>query len=314
MKNNRKLAIYMVCVCIATIFWFLNALNKQYSVELTFPVKYTNWPANKILTNNPPDHFVLRVNSFGFTLLRYKLSLAFSPLIFNVNEFTDGKLELSEKSNYALPTRQFINRLAEQVSNELNITEIHPDTLIFLFDKVTSRQVKVRPNVSFELKQQHFLNDIITTIPDSVLVSGPESILDTLSFVSTTYQHYKDVDCTIRQNIPLKDYKNIIMRTTRVLLEIPVEEYTEKQVMVPVTINNLPQGTRINLFPDKINVSFMIALSRFKEVEPGDFQVSVSYQDIQNREDLLRLKIDTQPPYIHSVALSPEQIEYLIEK
>jgi len=314
MKNNGKLAIYLVCVCIATIFWFLNALNKQYSVNLTFPVKYTNWPANKILVNNPPDHFILRANSFGFTILRYKLSLAFSPLIFNVNEFTNKKLESSLKSEYALPTAQFISMLSEQVSNELNITDIHPDTLIFLFDKVITRKVKVRPNVSFELKQQHFLNDAIRTIPDSILVSGPRSIMDTLSFIGTSYQHYKDVDHTIRQNIPLKEYKNIVMNTSRVLLEIPVEEFTEKQVLIPVTIVDLPDSTHINLFPDKVNVSFMIALSRFKEVKPGDFRVSVNFQDIKNKADMLRLSIEAQPSFVRSVSVSPEQIEYLIEK
>jgi YbbR domain-containing protein len=231
-----------------------------------------------------------------------------------VTEFTGGRLELSAKSEYAVPTRQFIGRLSEQVSNELNITDIHPDTLIFLFDKVASRLVKVRPNVSFELKQQHFLNDMITTIPDSVVVSGPESILDTLSAVSTSYQHYKDVDHTIRQNIPLIEYKNLILKTTRVLLEIPVEEYTEKLVTVPVTIKGLPQETHINLFPGKVNVSFMIALSRFKEVEPGDFRISANYEDIKNKLELLPLKIEAQPSYVHSVSLSPEQIEYLIEK
>jgi YbbR domain-containing protein len=186
--------------------------------------------------------------------------------------------------------------------------------LIFLFDKITSRQVRVKENVSFELKQQHFLNDLITTIPDSVLVSGPRSILDTLSFVSTSYQHYKNVDHTIRQNIPLKEYKNLMLKTTRVLLEIPVEEFTEKQVTVPVTIKDLPQGTYVNLFPDKVHVSFMIALSRFNEVKPGDFKVCANFQDIKNKEDLLRLKIEAQPSYIHSVSFSPEHIEYLIEK
>ncbi len=314
MKNNRKLATYLVCVSIATFLWFLNALNKQYSVNLTFPVKYTNWPANKILVNHPPDHFVLSVNSFGFTLLRYKLSLAFSPLIFNVNELTEGKMESSAKSEYAIPTRPFISRLSEQVSNELNITEIHPDTLVFLFDKVISKPVKVRPNVSFELKQQHFLNDVVTTIPDSILVSGPKSILDTLSFINTTYQHYKNVDHTIRQNIPLEKYRNLAFKTDRVLLEIPVEEYTEKQLAVPVTIKDLPQGVQVNLFPDKVNVSFMIALSRFRDVDAGDFRISADYGEIKKKEELLHLKIDTQPPFIHSLSLSPEQIEYLIEK
>ncbi|MEL7587397.1 MAG: hypothetical protein AAGU19_11850 [Prolixibacteraceae bacterium] len=314
MKNNRKLAVYLVCVSIATTLWFLNALNKQYSVELTFPVRYTNWPANKILANRPPDNFVLRVNSFGFTLLRYKLSMAFTPLIFNVNEFTAGKLEQSKKSDFVIPTGQFIGQLSEQVSNELNITAIHPDTLVFVFDKVASRPVKVRPNVSFELKQQHFLSDAINTIPDSVLVSGPKSVIDTLSFVSTSYQHYKDVNRTIRQNIALKEYDNLILQTKRVLLEIPVEEFTEKQVKVPVTISGVPEEMQINLFPDEVTVSFMIGLSRFKEVKPGDFRISASFEDIQKKEDLLRLTIESQPPFVRSVSLSPSQIEYLIER
>ncbi|MDD4191144.1 MAG: hypothetical protein PHI28_07435 [Mangrovibacterium sp.] len=314
MKNNRKLIIYLICVGIATIFWFLNALNKQYAVELTFPVKYTNWPANKILINNPPDRFVLKVNSFGFTILRYKLSMAFSPLVFNVNNFTERRLTLSDQSKYAIPTRPLIYRLSEQVSNELNITDIHPDTLVFLFDKVTARNVPVKPDVSFELKQQHFLNDVITTIPDSVRVTGPGSVLDTLRFVTTTQQHFKNVDRTIRQNLPLQPVKNLTLGTNRVLLEIPVEEFTEKQLIAPVTITNLPPGLRVNLFPGQVNVSFMIALSRFKEVKPGDFKVSASYEDIKNRVELLRLKIEAQPPFVHSVVLYPEHVEYLIEK
>jgi YbbR domain-containing protein len=99
-----------------------------------------------------------------------------------------------------------------------------------------------------------------------------------------------------------------------VLLEIPVEEYTEKQVTVPVTVRNLPPGTQVNLFPDKVNVSFMIALSRFKEVKAADFKITVEFQDIKSKKEMLDLKVDAQPAYIQSVSVSPEQIEYLIEK
>jgi hypothetical protein len=77
---------------------------------------------------------------------------------------------------------------------------------------------------------------------------------------------------------------------------------------------DLPDSTHINLFPDKVNISFMIALSRFKEVKPGDFRVSVNFQDIKNKADMLRLSIEAQPSFVRSVSVSPEQIEYLIEK
>ncbi|MGE4586654.1 MAG: hypothetical protein AB7D05_04865 [Mangrovibacterium sp.] len=314
MRNNKKLVAYLVFVGIATIFWFLNALNKQYSVELTFPVKYTNWPKGRILVSDPPREFVLRVNSFGFTLLRYKLSMAFSPLIFNVNVFTSGKIESSDRSTFKIATRPFINRLSSQVSNELKITGIYPDTLVFRFEQVVSRLVKVQPVVSYTLKRQHFLNGKIITVPDSVRVSGPGSLVDTLSFVASVPRHFKEINHSMQQQISLAGIKQLEYSTGKVMLEIPVEEYTEKQLQIPVTVRNLPADTRINLFPEKVNLSFMIGLSRFREVTPEDFLVTVSFADILQQKDLLELKLEKQPPFIQSVSIFPEQIEYLIEQ
>ncbi len=314
MKDDRKLVIYLVCVGIATVFWFLNALNKDYTVELTFPVKYTNLPTNKVLANEPPDRFVLKVNAYGFTILRHKLSMAFSPLVFNVNEFTGAKMEKSSSSSFAIASKQFINPLSQQVSNELKIIEIQPDTLYFKFDRIVQRKVKVKPNVSYELKQQHYLNDDITTKPDSVLVSGPESILDTIQFVSTKKQHYKELDQTVQRNVALAEYNKLDCAPKRVVLNIPVEEFTEKQVIVPLSISGKPDSLHINLFPDKVRVNFLTSLTQFSEISPNDFRITVDYNQILEKAEMLPITVEMQPPHILSVSVTPKKVEYLIEK
>ena len=314
MKNDRKLVIYLICVGFATVFWFLNALNKEYSVELTFPVKYTNLPENKILSNTPPDHFTLKVNSFGFTILRHKFSMAFSPLVFNVNSFTNKRMETSDNDSFSFISRQFITRLSEQVSNELEITEILPDTLFFQFDRIVSRKIKVQPNVSYELKKQHYLNNDITTKPDSVLVSGPESILDTLAYINTKSQHYTELDQNTMRNVSLEEYENLNYTPKRVVLNIPVEEFTQKQLFIPIAITDLPDTVNVTLFPNKAKINFMTALSQFSEILPEDFSLNVSYEEIQNKEELLELKLYAQPAHILSVSVTPEKVEYLIEK
>lgn len=314
MRNDRRLIIYLICVAIATIFWFLNALNKEYSVQLSFPVKYTNLPTNKVLSNTLPDHFSLHVNSYGFTILRHKLSLAFSPLVFDVNNFTNNRMENGKRQEYTFLSNQFIDRIAEQVSNELQITNIQPDTLFFKFDRIISKKILVAPELTYDLKRQHFLSSNITTTPDSVLVSGPESVLDTLQSVHTKNQHFKELNHTIEQEISIKTEKNLDYTPKRVILNIPVEEYTEKQLLVPVTINDLPPGMRVNLFPDKVKVNVLISLSRFPEIKPGDFRISASYQDILNNAELLNLTIESQPPYSFSVSMTPEKVEYIIEQ
>lgn len=314
MKNDRKPVIFLICVAIATIFWFLNALEKEYSIELSFPVRYTNLPKNKILANNPPKHFTVDVRSYGFTLLRYKLSMAFSPLIFNVNEFTGKIMEETNKPKYAIPSRVYHNGIAAQLSNELNITGIHPDTVYFDFDRIVTRKIKVVPDITYELQKQHYLYDDIKVKPDSVKAMGPESILDTLPNVKTVSQHYKELDQLTQRNVSLQEIKKLEFSPKRVVITIPIEEYTEKKLTVPLAIDSLPDSVHVNLFPSEIKLSFMTGLSQFNEITPEDFKMSVSYNDLKNKMNYLPVRIEKFPPHLKSLNYLPKKVEYLIEK
>ncbi len=305
--------VFLICLVIATVFWFLNALNKQYTVDLRFPVKYTNLPKNKILANSPPDEFTLKVNSWGFTILRHKLSMAFSPLVFNVNEFTAGQMENSPNSQFRVATRQYINRLSSQVSNELKIIDIQPDSLHFNFDRLVSKKVKVKPVVSYTLKKQYYVEGPITTEPDSVLISGAESILDTIQFVQTKAQQFKELDKNVLRNVPLESSDAYQTEPGRVMLQIPLEEFTEKQVIVPIRVTDVPEQVNVKLFPDKAKISFMVGLSHFSTITANDFSLSVSYADIEAKKEILTISLNAEPLNILSVTVSPEQVEYLIE-
>jgi hypothetical protein len=312
-KDNRRLMVFLVCLAIATVFWFLNALNKEYTVDLTFPVKYTNLPKNKILASSPPDHFTLKVNSWGFTILRHKLSMAFAPLVFNVNEFTAGQMENSPNSNFRIGTRKLINRFSNQVSNELKIVEIQPDSVYFTFDRVVRKKVKVKPEITYELKKQYYLSDEITTTPDSVVISGAESILDTIQFVRTRAQHYKELDKSIQRNVQLESSKNYKVEPARVILKIPLEEFTEKQVTVPITVTDVPENVNVKLFPDKAKINFMVGLSHFSDITENDFNLTVPYSGIEAKKEILKIRLNAEPQHILSVTVTPEDVEYLIE-
>lgn len=314
LKNNHKLVIYLICVGIASVFWLLNALEKEYTVELSFPVRYTNLPKNKILVTDPPSHFTLDVRSYGFTLLRYKLSVAFSPLVFNVNEFVGDIIKDSNRVYFAIPSKLYRNKIANQLSNELNITGIYPDTVYFQFDRIVTQKKKVVPDITFQLKKQHYLYDEVKVKPDSINVHGPKSILDTLTSIKTVSQTYKELDHLVQRNVTLKEIKKLDYSPKRVVINIPVEEYTEKQISVPVVIDSLPDNMQVNLFPSEVKLSFLIGLSRFSEVAESDFKVSVSYNDIKNKVDYLPVNIDKIPAHLKSINFLPMKVEYLIEK
>lgn len=312
-KSDKRVAAYLVCVAIATGFWFLNALSKTYTVEIVAPVEYSNFPRNKTFTGNLPDNFEMTVRAHGFTILRHQFSFLFGPLSFDVNEMTNNRMLDNNKTNFAFPSRQFLNELSYQLSNDIEILSMSPDTLFFRFGKMTQKRVKIKPVVNINLKKQFQISGEKTTSPNTVVVSGPQSILDTLQFVYTKPIELNAVDQPIKVKVEINPVKELFFDPPSVDLTIPVEEYTEGQQSVQVILTDAPTDLKVKLFPARVKVSFLVGLSRFSEIHPEDFNLDVNYAEIEKGQQRLRIKVVSAPAFLYDVKITPEEIEYLIE-
>jgi len=312
-RNDKRVAAYIVCVFIAAGFWFLNALGKTYTEKIVVPVRYINLPNNKTLASKPPEQFELKIKAHGFTILRNRLSFMFLPLEFNVNEMTNDRMVESKKTSFAFSSRQFLNELSYQLSNDVEILAMSPDTLSFRFDQLGSKRLKVVPLVKLNLKKQFQISGDLLVRPDSVTVSGAQSTIDTLRFVYTNRIRLNDVDESVSQRVKLQHYNEVYYELGSVEVTVPIEEYTEIQQTIEVGIKNQPQTLNIKLFPSKVKATFLVGLSRYAQIHPEDFKLTVSYSDIQEGKTRLKITADTIPPYLYSFKISPEEIEYLIE-
>ena len=312
-KNDKRVAAYLICVAIATGFWFLNALSKTYTAEMVVPVQYYNFPNNKTFAGNLPDKFELTVRAHGFTILRHKLSFWFGPLEFNVNEMTNDRMLDTKTSRFVFPSRQFLTELSYQMSNDMEIISMSPDTLLFGFGQLSQKKIKIKPKVNVNLKKQYQISGDIKAVPAEILVNGPREMLDTIQFIYTRIKSYNAVDKTIQENVEIERVKELYFDRQSVDLTIPVEEYTEADQTVPVTLTDAPANIQIKLFPARVKISYLVSLSRFSEIHPEDFKLSVSYPDIEKGAQRLTVKANTIPSYLYDVKVSPEEIEYLIE-
>lgn len=312
-RNDKRVAAYLVCVIIATGFWFLNALSKTYTVDIVAPVNYVNLPDNKTLANKQPEKFDLTIRAHGFTILRQKLSFLFMPLEFNVNEMTNNRMKTDRKSRFAFPTQQFLNQLSYKLSNDLEILSMSPDTLFFRFDAMGQKRMKVKPNVQIELKKQFRIAGDVTTKPDSVVVNGPEILLDSLQNLKTEAIRTVGVSEPIHTNTKIMPVKNLYFDPKTVQVNIPVEEYTEAQKSVQVTLINEPDDVKVKLFPAHVKVAFLVGLSRFSGIQSEDFKLTVNYNDILKGKQQLKITAKSTPAYIYELKITPEELEYLIE-
>jgi hypothetical protein len=310
-KNDQRIVIFAICLLIATGLWFLDALGKNYSATVSYPVRYINPPENLFLISQPPSKFELTVEAHGFTLLRHKLSLSSSPIILNLNSITQNSS--GKGSTYTLRTETLIRHISEQISNEITIIDISPNTIELAFDSLASKKVPVTASVQTEFKPQFYRRGIITVEPESLRISGPASVLDTIHYLKTKHTKITEIDSDIEKRVQLSPPKKTSLSEKTVTLKIPVEKFTEKKINLPIQVKNKPLEARIKLFPSEAEVSFLVGLSDYENINSSDFKAFVDYKQAGSNRETLDVIIDKQPPFIKIFRVSPQSVEFLIE-
>lgn len=311
LRNDKQVMVFVVCLLIATALWFLNALSKDYTTVVSYPVKYINSPKNQFLANKPPSKFDLKVEARGFTLLRYKLSLSFSPIVLNLANLT--KNLQPESGTYTIYSSSLVRRISDQISNEIRISEVQPESFNLVLDSLKSKMVPVRFNITTEFKTEFNLKKPISSVPNEVKITGPTAILDTINSIETKEKSFTKIDKDISKEIELKEPDNITVTPNKVELNIEVEKFTEKELNIPIKVLNKPENVTIKLFPSEIKVLFTVGLSEFDKIMPSDFSASVDYNSIENGSEYLYITIDKKPPMYQLIRFSPEKVEYLVE-
>lgn len=311
LKNDKQIVVFLVCLLIATALWFLNALSKDYTTIVSYPVKYVNPPKNQFLANKPPSKFDLKVEAHGFTLLRYKLSLSFSPIVLNLTNLT--KDLHPQMGTYTIYGANLIRRISDQVSNEIRISEVQPGSFELVLDSLESKMVPVRFNITTEFKSEFNLKKPVSAVPNKVKITGPTAIIDTVHSIETKLKSFSKIDTDIHKEVELIEPENVSVTPKKVELNIEVEKFTEKELNIPIKVLNKPENATVKLFPSEIKILFTVGLSEFDEIKPSDFSASVDYNSIEKGSEYLNVTIDKKPPLNQLIRFSPEKVEFLVE-
>lgn len=316
---RQKYLVFLFFVALSSLAWFIRALSDNYVADLKYPVKYTNLPPNRILSKAPPDKLILRVSSDGYTILSNIIKPK-RPLRYNVNAFSLYSLSFDSTSVYTL-TNSAKDRLTVELnkkSKNIQILDIDPDTLFFNFSRVKKKSVplaiRIKPAENL-FQRQYMFNGNPFAIPDSIEVTGPSSLVDTLSKVYTRVLVINNLSDTVTKNVNLEKINRLDFREKKVKVVIPVDEFTESDVVVPIKHLNVPDTLILKTFPKSITIKYLVTLSNYDKVNGQLFSAYVDFNSIDMEVDSkMKIVIDSLPSFIHNVKLSQRNVEFLIEK
>ncbi|WP_321282520.1 YbbR-like domain-containing protein [Marinifilum fragile] len=313
--SNKKLLVYLFFVGLSTIFWFLNALSKEYTTSINYPVYYINFPENKVLTNDLPKKLSLRVNAYGFDLLRYKLSTAFLSNPFDVNKYTNKRIEGSSLNNYTLLTSNIKERIEKELSTGIRLEAISPDTIRFQFSPILEKKVPVVLDLKLNYEQQFMKGGAILPEFDSILVKGPQSLIDSIHIAKTELLELSGLKKDTKKEVDFEKIEGVSFSPKKLTVNIPVERFTEANKNVSIKVDNLPDSVLLRLFPGDVKLSYFVGMNKYENITEDHFDVRVDYLEaIQGDGNKLKVELKRSPDFVSNVRFYPQTVTFLIEK
>ncbi|MEX2595748.1 MAG: hypothetical protein WEC59_02375 [Salibacteraceae bacterium] len=314
-QDRRKLIIFLVCVLLASLSWVLISLGKTYSTTLIVPVKYINFPQNKTLLNEVPSQLAVNIEGKGFDLMQYDGRLTEDTLVVNLDN-----LQMSVLGDYQrgyLDQSIISKNLQDRLNGVLAINRVLTDSINFLFDLKVSRVLPVKPKVSFTVAKGFVLLDSIESIPPEIEVYGALTIVDTMQHVPTLPIDLGEISSTQKLRMAVASTGFLARnesQTDSVSVEISIDRLTERTFLITPEKRNVPDSIDLLLFPNGVEITVQIPLSRFDAISDEDFDVYVDYDDLEDDFMVLPVGLESWPTIAQNVTIKPNKVEVVRTK
>jgi hypothetical protein len=313
LQFRKRILLFSIFLLISVFIWFLNALGRNYTAQIEYPLVYTDIPEDRVLVGDLPENLDLRINALGYALLRYKVLKKPVPVSHKISSYRMNHLGQDTTRAYVL-TRYLKDQISSQLPPELQLLEIKPDTLHFQFAKRITRMVPVKPDLSFQLDKQFTTINGIQLNPDSVTVSGPDAILDTLRYISTERVDLGLLTKNYGDKIRLNKINGLELSSSRVDCDITLEKYTEVQLYIPIEVLGLPDTLSMQTFPSRIKFTCNVGLSKYDWVTDHLFSAVVDYSAVDEQKKEMLVSLQNIPSYLLNYEYYPRTVEFLISR
>ncbi|MBW6478488.1 MAG: hypothetical protein K0B37_03600 [Bacteroidales bacterium] len=319
-QTRRKAYIFMLCLAFSFMSWLIIKLSRESAAIIPVSIELVNIPSELIVTGQSDSTFIINAQSTGVKLLSSRFLRRVSRIDSDFN--TLQQIRRDGIQMYYMTSSQAEIRFSLLSDIPRSALTVHPDTIFFHTIKAFSKKVPVRFVKDLELQTGFKIYDIPALTPDSIVVSGPLNMADSVSFVRTsplrTKGVYQDIARTISLENPWKN-RQVTFSQNEVEVFLSVEEFTEATVDLAVEID-CSASSDINaedlmLFPDRVNVYYLVALKDVNAITADMFSVRVNCPDtLSPGRFRLEVEIRESPSLVDIIRIRPAEVEYILIK
>lgn len=232
----------VVCVFLSVILWLYISSTNIGEVKFKIPIIFINLPET-LVRSKISNKYVTA------TLSGKKDNLK------NINIKTIKAVVNLEQPEIGINRSYSIDLVRDEIPENIDINLSIKDVSL-LVEKKISKKVKIRVNFIDKL-MSGFVLGRIATIPESVKINGPESLLKTIDFINTEKISIAGASARIIRDVAIdtKDNPDISSDTPRIRVIIPVvESVNSTEFSKKVILRNTNENYRYSLSQEEVSV------------------------------------------------------------
>ena len=304
--KTRKFNVFLFFLLLALIYSMLSKLTSNYTKTIVFAVKAVDVPSDQVVLDQSIDSIRLELKGYGYNLAKYYIDEPLIEISLNNLNKVNSKYQWTKQRNF-LDLQSKFNKSVSLVSSSV-------DQIDFIIEQYESKKVPIELEFEIGYKSGFDSFQEYKLSKDSITVTGPNSLIDTINVIQTHKLVLNEIDSEINTKIKIKspENNNITHSDTEIDFQLKVEKFTDESIKVPITIVNIDDNMKINYYPKVVSVLYRVSIKDYKAVNPMDFRVECDLNMINKDNSVLISSITKKPSNVKKCRIENNQIQYVI--
>ncbi|MCH7963628.1 MAG: hypothetical protein IH852_06800 [Bacteroidetes bacterium] len=301
---KKKIPLIIISIAFSVIIWGTISLSEEYYANVNVPLRVVDFPNGYTIGNKIPENITIKLRGIGWKL-------------FSVNIGKDVTYNISVNEDSGFKQIRLMDHLTDNrwMLSELDIIDIVPNSLSFSIERRVNKKLPIVADLSLDFKAGYGLAKQIVLEPDSVVIDGPQSVVNSLTEIKTKAIRLSSLDRFTIKNIGFVYLPGSSFGTKFVSVNFDIQRIVDKQFDdIDVEVLDVPPDRDVILLPNKISCNVRGGIDILGKLEKDQFRVFVFYRDVVldtlgNVIPHIEHPVNTTLKYI-----KPERLRYIIKK
>ncbi|MFN3821118.1 MAG: YbbR-like domain-containing protein [bacterium] len=299
---TRDSAAKIKMLFLALILWLFVKTEEEYDHSIFVPIEVKGVPENQVLINVPPPQAKVRFSGRGRALLA--LQFFYHPrLVINLAEHPgQSRWHLTSDMIFLDP------------SLPISVLEVlEPKEVEITIDRLISSKLPVKVIWGASVEPGWVLGEWKMS-PESVLVKGPASLVNKLSWLETQVADLggRGEIGEVKLKVIKPEHESILITPENVSVNYRMERLTEIiQKGLNIEVKNLPSQVKAIVEPPTGMVHLAGAMSRVAALKPEQVSLWADYREVISRQGWSKVhcSVDT---FIKVLKIDPEEVKVVL--